>query len=96
MKKFQTDFNLKSITIGTSQLPSTSATSEESSLEEDVKRYLARKPMTTTDILRKIKSKRPGMTKDELLPLLVSALKRINPHKQKVKGVMYISLKPNK
>ena len=87
---------MKLIFAGSSQSSSTPATSEESSLEEDVKRYLARKPMTTTDILRKIKYKRPGMTKDELLPLLVSALKRINPHKQKVKGVMYISLKPSK
>ena len=68
----------------------------ESSFEEDVRRYLARKPMTTTEILKKIKSKRTGIQKDELMPLLVSALKRINPHKQKVKGVMYLSLKPTK
>ena len=68
----------------------------ESSFEEDVRRYLARKPMTTTEILKKIKSKRTGIQKDELMPLLVSALKRINPHKQKVKGVMYLSLKPSK
>jgi len=68
----------------------------ESSFEEDVRRYLMRKPMTTTEILKKIKAKRTGIQKDELMPLLVSALKRINPHKQKVKGTMYLSIKPTK
>ena len=81
---------------GQPQLTGGSTTGAESSFEEDVRRYLARKPMTTTEILKKIKSKRTGIQKDELMPLLVSALKRINPHKQKVKGVMYLSLKPNK
>merc|ERR1712241_438865 len=81
---------------GQPQLTGGSTTGAESSFEEDVRRYLARKPMTTTEILKKIKSKRTGIQKDELLPLLVSALKRINPHKQKVKGVMYLSLKPSK
>ena len=61
--------------------------------EEDVRRYLARKPMTTTEILKKIKTRKTGIPKEELMPLLVSALKRINPHKQKVKGIMYPSLK---
>lgn len=65
-----------------------------SSFEEDVRRYLARKPMTTTELLRKLKPKMAGIDKDELMPKLVSALKRINPHKQKVKNVMYLSLKP--
>ena len=81
---------------GQPQLTGGNTTGAESSFEEDVRRYLARKPMTTTEILKKIKSKRTGIQKDELMPLLVSALKRINPHKQKVKGVMYLSLKPNK
>jgi len=81
---------------GQPQSSGSTATGVESSFEEDVRRYLARKPMTTTEILKKIKSKKTGIQKDELMPLLVSALKRINPHKQKVKGVMYLSLKPNK
>lgn len=70
--------------------------SVEASFEDDVRRYLARKPMTTTEILRKIKSKKTGLAKDELMPLLVNVLKRINPHKQKVKGTMYLSLKSGK
>jgi len=72
---------------------SAAATSTEAMFEEDVRRYLARKPMTTTEILKKIKSRKTGIPKEELMPLLVSALKRINPHKQKVKGIMYLSLK---
>jgi len=74
---------------------STSASNGSSSFEEDVRRYLSRKPMTTTELLKKLKSKSAAIDNDELMPLLVSALKRINPHKQKVKGVMYLSLKPN-
>jgi len=72
------------------------ATSTEAMFEEDVRRYLARKPMTTTEILKKIKSRKTTIPKEELMPLLVSALKRINPHKQKSKGIMYLSLKSNK
>jgi len=67
--------------------------SAEAMFEEDVRRYLARKPMTTTEILKKINTRKTGIPKEELMPLLVSALKRINPHKQKVKGIMYLSLK---
>ena len=84
------------IFTGIPQSSGSTTTGVESSFEEDVRRYLARKPMTTTEILKKIKSKKTGIQKDELMPLLVSALKRINPHKHKVKGVMYLSLKPNK
>merc|ERR1712029_1095705 len=69
--------------------------SAEAMFEEDVRRYLARKPMTTTEILKKINTRKTGIPKEELMPLLVSALKRINPHKQKVKGIMYLSLKSN-
>ena len=68
----------------------------EASFEEDVRRYLARKPHTTTEIIKKITSKRTGVSKEALMPLLVNVLKRIDPHKQKVKGTMYLSLKTTK
>ncbi len=55
-----------------------------------------RKPMTTTELLKKFKSKKTGLPKDELMPVLVNVLKRINPHKQKIKGTMYLSLKADK
>merc|ERR1712126_742526 len=49
--------------------------------------------MTITELLRKMKSKSATDDKDELMPRLVSALKSINPHKQRVKGTMYLSLR---
>ncbi len=72
--------------------PPAAAGSVEAAFEEDVKRYLARKPMTTTEILKKM-TKKSGKSKDEVMPMLVNALKRINPHKQKSKGTMYLSLR---
>lgn len=75
-------------------LPSSSSVSGiEAEFEENVRRYLARKPMTTTEILKKFKNKKTNIPKEELTRLLVNVLKRINPHKQKVKGIMYLSLK---
>ena len=64
----------------------------EASFEEDVRRYLARKPMMTKEILKKMRQKRPDMSNDELMPLLVNVLKRIKPNKKKSRGVMYLSL----
>merc|ERR1712223_275397 len=64
---------------------STSIANSSSTFEADVIRYLTRKPMTITELLRKMKSRTTTDEKDELMPRLVSALKSINPHKQKVK-----------
>ena len=40
----------------------------EAAFEEDVRRYLMRKPMTTTELLKKFKTKKTGLPKDELMP----------------------------
>jgi len=62
--------------------------------EEDVRRYLKRRPMTTTDLLKKFKSKKQGLkNNNELVQHLANILKKINPHKQKSKGTVYLSLK---
>jgi len=61
--------------------------------EESVRRYLKRRPMTTTDLLKKFRSKKTGILNAQLVHLLANILKKINPHKQKVKGVTYLSLK---
>ena len=62
--------------------------------EEDVRRYLKRRPMTTTDLLKKFKSKKQGQkNNNELVQHLANILKKINPHKQKSKGTVYLSLK---
>merc|ERR1719430_984651 len=64
--------------------------------EEAVRRYLKRRPMTTTDLLKKFRSKKTGIQNAQLVQLLANILKKINPHKQKVKGVTYLSLKEEK
>merc|ERR1719270_3208255 len=62
--------------------------------EEDVRRYLKRRPMTTTDLLKKFKSKQKGgKNSNELVQHLANILKKINPHKQKSQGTVYLSLK---
>ena len=73
---------------------STPLSSNETLLEEDVRRYLTRKPMTTTELVKKINSKKfNDLPKEELMPLLVNVLKKVNPIKTKTKGIMYLSLK---
>merc|ERR550525_1089855 len=64
--------------------------------EEAVRRYLKRRPMTTTDLLKKFKAKKSGIQNAQLVQLLANILKKINPHKHKVKGVTYLSLKEEK
>lgn len=61
--------------------------------EDAVRRYLMRKPMTTTELLKKIQSKKTGVSRDELVDMMTQILKRINPSKQMVQGKMYLSLK---
>ncbi|QQP56170.1 Beta 1_3galactosyltransferaselike [Caligus rogercresseyi] len=74
-----------------------SSASSLAALEEDVRRYLTRKPMTTTELVKKIHSKRfQDISSEELMPLLVNVLKKVNPHTSKTKGIMYLSLKPDK
>jgi len=71
-------------------------TGNEAISEEAVRRYLKRRPMTTTDLLKKFRSKKTGIQNAQLVQLLANILKKINPHKHKVKGVTYLSLKEEK
>lgn len=61
--------------------------------EEAIRRYLMRKPMTTTELLHKFKCKKTGLNSDQLVHAIAQILKRINPTKQMVKGKMYLSIK---
>lgn len=69
------------------------ATNESGVTEEAVRRYLMRKPMTTTELLTKFKSKKSGVSSDRLVETMTQILKRINPVKQMIKGKMYLSIK---
>jgi len=61
--------------------------------EQHIRRYLSRKPMSTTEILQKLKSKKTGHPSEHLVEIIASMLKKINPQKRKVKGKMFLSLK---
>ncbi|PNF20227.1 hypothetical protein B7P43_G16184 [Cryptotermes secundus] len=68
--------------------------SSDSGITEDaVRRYLMRKPMTTTELLQKFKSKKTGLTSDQLVNVMTQILKRINPVRQTIKSKMYLSIK---
>lgn len=62
------------------------------STEEAVRRYLTRKPMTTTELLKKIQSKKSGVSSDELVDLMTKILRKINPSRGRIQGKMYLSL----
>ncbi|EZA54952.1 General transcription factor IIF subunit [Ooceraea biroi] len=87
-KKLKLDnFNLVPVT---SYIPGAS----ESGITEDaVRRYLMRKPMTTTELLQKFKSKKTGLTSEQLVNIMTQILKKINPTKQTIKNKMYLSIK---
>ncbi|KAI4486396.1 hypothetical protein M0802_012287 [Mischocyttarus mexicanus] len=81
------NFNLAQVT---SYIPGAS----ESGITEDaVRRYLMRKPMTTTELLQKFKSKKTGLTSEQLVNIMTQILKKINPTKQTIKNKMYLSIK---
>ncbi|XP_022919551.2 general transcription factor IIF subunit 1 [Onthophagus taurus] len=61
--------------------------------EEAVRKYLMRKPMTTTELLQKFKSKKTGLSSEQLVTIMTQILKKINPVKQTLKGKMYLSIK---
>lgn len=66
----------------------------ESGITEDaVRKYLMRKPMTATELLQKFKSKKTGLSSDQLVNIMTQILKKINPLKQTLKGKMYLSIK---
>ncbi|KAL3280100.1 hypothetical protein HHI36_017606 [Cryptolaemus montrouzieri] len=68
--------------------------SSESGITEDaVRKYLMRKPMTTTELLQKFKSKKTGLSSEQLVNIMTQILKKINPVKQTLKGKMYLSIK---
>ncbi|XP_076750324.1 transcription factor IIFalpha [Xylocopa sonorina] len=70
-----------------------SGASESGITEDAVRRYLMRKPMTTTELLQKFKSKKTGLTSEQLVNVMTQILKKINPTKQTIKNKMYLSIK---
>ncbi|XP_001607159.1 general transcription factor IIF subunit 1 [Nasonia vitripennis] len=85
----------KKIKMESNYIPSSYiAGANESGITEDaVRRYLMRKPMTTTELLQKFKSKKTGLSTEQIVPIMTKILKNINPISQKIKGKMYLSIK---
>ncbi|XP_062568567.1 general transcription factor IIF subunit 1-like [Saccostrea cucullata] len=61
--------------------------------EEAIRRYLMRKPMTAKELLKKFKSKKVNMSKEEMTSTLTKYLKKIQPEKNIINKKMYFSLK---
>lgn len=78
--------------------PSTPSDSGNGITEEAIRRYLTHKPMTTTDLMRKFKtkSKQRGMSKEHTVNAIATILKKIQPHQEKIDGKLYLSIKSKK
>ncbi len=61
---------------------------------EEVKKYLARKPMTSKALVKKFVKLKTDLDKGQIVYMLGSLLKSMNQiDKQKIKGKMYLSLR---
>lgn len=80
--------------------PDTPSSSQDSSgngiTEEAIRRYLTHKPMTTTDLMRKFKTKKTGLSKEQTVNAIAAILKKIQLHQEKVDGKLYLSIKSKK
>jgi transcription initiation factor TFIIF subunit alpha len=70
-----------------------SSNGNEGITEDVVRRYLQRKPMTTQDLLRKLKSCNTSLSKDQLVNAVAQILKKISPTQTKIKEKLYFSIK---
>lgn len=75
--------------------PNDNGNGDETISEEAVRRYLMRKPMTTTELLKKFKCKKVQLDKEESAKKIVEILKKLNPERQTIKGKLYLSVKPD-
>lgn len=73
---------------------SSSASKEPLAINEaSIRRYLSHKPMTTTDLVRKFKTKKTGLTKEQTVSTIAAILKRIGHEKRRIDGKLYLSIK---
>jgi len=83
-------------TITPAARPSTPADSGNGITEESIRRYLTHKPMTTVDLMRKFKTKKTGLSKEQTVNAIAAILKKIQPHQEKIDGKLYLSIKSKK
>lgn len=60
--------------------------------EEAVRRYLMRKPMSSKDLAKAFKSKKLGLTNEQITIKIAEILKRIRTTHQKINGVVHFSI----
>lgn len=61
-------------------------------IEDAVRHYLTRKPMTTTELLTKFRNKKTGLTPEMLVKTMTYVLKKLNPVQQTFQEKLYLSL----
>jgi len=74
--------------------PSTEGQQQQGITESAIRRYLSHKPMTTTDLMRKFKTKKTGLSKEQTLSAIAAILKKIKPDQEKIDGKLHLSIKP--
>jgi len=52
--------------------------------------------MTTTDLMRKFKTKKTGLSKEQTVSAIAAILKKIQPHQEKIDGKLHLSIKTKK
>ena len=60
--------------------------------EDSIRRYLQRKPMTTKELIEKFKSKKTGLSENQLVRDISQTLKKMNLGKGTTRGDMRLSL----
>lgn len=62
--------------------------------EEEVRKYLERKPITSKELMKKFSSKKPDMEKKMIVSILGEIIKHMKDVNQfKIEGKLYLSLK---
>lgn len=61
--------------------------------EESIRKILSLKPITTKDLFKKLKAKKTGLERNELVEKIAKILKKLNPQKIHKNGSMHLFLK---
>ncbi|XP_052255793.1 general transcription factor IIF subunit 1-like isoform X2 [Dreissena polymorpha] len=88
-KKVRTESPAPSLKTSAS---SSSISSSGEITEEAIRHYLTRRPMTAKELVQKFKAKKSQMSNEQLTQKIGQLLKKINPGRKYIKGVMYLSL----
>lgn len=70
------------------------AESTSSITEDEVRRYLSRKPITSRELVKKFTSKKTDLDKNQVPEILSRIIKRMpNVEERRIDGKLYLSLK---